>query len=207
MGEIRITPNGLALLGGRLCLDFCNTVERAVLKHDMLLNNKYAGLMAWCQEAEVITPALKDHYLAWAAASPQAAQTLFERAMELREAIFQVGLASIKQDAISPEALAILNSWTQQAMSARVLSPSSSGRLAWQWRDETAPEKPLWEVTLSAVDVLLNEDLNRLRQCPGCGWLFYDQTKNNTRTWCDMRFCGNRAKNKRFHARQKQSEA
>jgi hypothetical protein len=30
-----------------------------------------------------------------------------------------------------------------------------------------------------------------------CGWLFVDRTKNQSRVWCDMAACGNRAKVKR----------
>jgi predicted RNA-binding Zn ribbon-like protein len=31
-----------------------------------------------------------------------------------------------------------------------------------------------------------------------CRFVFYDQSKNGTRTWCSMRVCGNRAKVRRF---------
>ena len=207
MGELKTTPGGLVLLGGRLCLDFCNTVVRRAVPHDMLARDQYADLVFWCQEVELIPPDLAEHYTAWGTANPDDAHTLFEGATALREAIYQVGLAAIARQAAPEEALTTLNTWTQKAMSARQLYSASDGKLGWQWQDPNALERPLWDITLSAVDVLLKEDLTRLRQCPGCGWLFYDQTKNNTRTWCDMRFCGNRAKNKRFHARQKDSES
>lgn len=44
----------------------------------------------------------------------------------------------------------------------------------------------------------------RLRVCknPGCRWLFVDRTKNQSRVWCDMSACGNRAKVGRFMRRQ-----
>lgn len=44
----------------------------------------------------------------------------------------------------------------------------------------------------------------RLKVCknPGCRWLFVDRTKNQSRVWCDMSACGNRAKVGRFMRRQ-----
>lgn len=43
----------------------------------------------------------------------------------------------------------------------------------------------------------------RLKICrnPECGWLFLDRTRNQNRVWCDMSFCGNRAKVSRHSRR------
>jgi predicted RNA-binding Zn ribbon-like protein len=45
----------------------------------------------------------------------------------------------------------------------------------------------------------------RLKACPAdaCGWAFYDHSRNRSRTWCDMKVCGNRAKARSFRARQR----
>jgi predicted RNA-binding Zn ribbon-like protein len=58
-------------------------------------------------------------------------------------------------------------------------------------------------MTLSAADLLTTPSVERVRQCPGCGWLFLDESRNHSRTWCDMRICGNRAKAQRHYERQK----
>jgi predicted RNA-binding Zn ribbon-like protein len=44
----------------------------------------------------------------------------------------------------------------------------------------------------------------RLKVCPAddCLWAFYDFSRNHSRTWCDMRVCGNRAKARAFRSRQ-----
>jgi hypothetical protein len=36
----------------------------------------------------------------------------------------------------------------------------------------------------------------RVKICPahGCGWAFFDNSRNRSRTWCSMRVCGNRTK-------------
>jgi predicted RNA-binding Zn ribbon-like protein len=60
-------------------------------------------------------------------------------------------------------------------------------------------------VVESAADALVLGELTRVRRCadPGCSRVFYDDTKNGGRRWCDMRSCGNRAKaarHRRAHA-------
>jgi predicted RNA-binding Zn ribbon-like protein len=49
---------------------------------------------------------------------------------------------------------------------------------------------------------LLDERLlRRCKICPDCEWLFLDQSKNQSRMWCDMAVCGNRAKARAHYAR------
>ena len=51
----------------------------------------------------------------------------------------------------------------------------------------------------------MREQRAQLKTCanPACRWLFLDRSKNQARVWCDMAVCGNRAKVKRFLARQR----
>lgn len=56
----------------------------------------------------------------------------------------------------------------------------------------------------SAVELLTGADPHRVKACPadeGCGWIFYDESKNSSRRWCSMRGCGSRAKLRRMYAR------
>lgn len=43
----------------------------------------------------------------------------------------------------------------------------------------------------------------RLKACPwhSCGYAFYDHSRNQSRTWCDMATCGNRAKARSYRER------
>lgn len=44
---------------------------------------------------------------------------------------------------------------------------------------------------------------NRMKTCAndGCRWLFYDHSRNRSRTWCAMDLCGSRAKMRAFRSR------
>jgi predicted RNA-binding Zn ribbon-like protein len=44
---------------------------------------------------------------------------------------------------------------------------------------------------------------SRLKACPGpgCGWLFWDGSRNRSAQWCAMAVCGNRVKGRAFRQR------
>ena len=44
---------------------------------------------------------------------------------------------------------------------------------------------------------------SRLKACrkPGCGWLFYDGSRNASSIWCSMSICGNRTKTAAYRRR------
>jgi predicted RNA-binding Zn ribbon-like protein len=48
----------------------------------------------------------------------------------------------------------------------------------------------------------------RLKACPAeaCGWLFFDRSRNRSRSWCDMAVCGNRTKTRAYRARRRARE-
>jgi predicted RNA-binding Zn ribbon-like protein len=56
-------------------------------------------------------------------------------------------------------------------------------------------------VCVSAMKLLDERVLARCKVCPDCQWLFVDQSKNQSRLWCDMAVCGNRAKARAHYAR------
>jgi predicted RNA-binding Zn ribbon-like protein len=71
------------------------------------------------------------------------------------------------------------------------------------WTAGGEPDRMLWPVARSAVDLMTSADLARVRECDGhdCGWLFLDTSKAGRRRWCSMAICGNRAKSERYRQR------
>jgi len=58
------------------------------------------------------------------------------------------------------------------------------------------------ELIASLGRMLSEGQRHRLKICPnpGCRWLFFDQTRGNTRKWCSDLTCGNRDKVRRYRA-------
>ncbi|MDP9444858.1 MAG: CGNR zinc finger domain-containing protein [Actinomycetota bacterium] len=61
----------------------------------------------------------------------------------------------------------------------------------------------LTELVIAVADAAADGSWERLKICPAgdCRWAFFDASKNQSRTWCAMRVCGNRAKTRSYRAR------
>jgi predicted RNA-binding Zn ribbon-like protein len=68
-------------------------------------------------------------------------------------------------------------------------------------------ERPVLALAWSAAELLTDDVRARVRVCPGtgCGWLFLDTS--GRRRWCNMQWCGNRAKVRAHAQRQKAAPA
>ncbi|CAB1245538.1 CGNR zinc finger domain-containing protein [Clostridium sp. MT-14] len=58
------------------------------------------------------------------------------------------------------------------------------------------------KVILSFVEMITNYDIKRIKICknPECGWIFYDESRNHTRKWCDNT-CASLMKVRKFRKR------
>lgn len=108
---------------------------------------------------------------------------------------------------LSAADLARLNAVMAAAPTALRLVPDGGG-----YRLESAPIRQDWGWALATIaasfaDMLVNHDPRRLKVCenPDCGWVFYDESRNRTRRWCEGGICGNLVKVRRFRARARQA--
>lgn len=55
------------------------------------------------------------------------------------------------------------------------------------------------------AQAMLDGTWSRLKVCPGdgCGWAFYDHSRNQTGRWCSMSVCGGRAKARAHYRRRR----
>ncbi|HJT98772.1 MAG TPA: ABATE domain-containing protein [Rhodanobacteraceae bacterium] len=192
-------------VGGRLCLDFINTRGSHYDADAREYVGDYAGLVAWLRACDGGLDARQaSRLLAAAREHPRKAAHAFARSRELRALLYRVIAAHANGETPARADIEAFNRDAQAALAHRRLMPGERWR--WTWHDDGALELPLRLVLASAVDLLLEDDPSRLRQCPapdGCGWLFYDTSRNATRRWCSMQMCGNGAKARRFQRRRR----
>lgn len=197
------------LIGGRLCLDFANTVGWHAGDHPSESLNSYADLVQWSRQAGVLVDDQARQLLQDAEKSPAAGLEVFERAIALREAMYRVFSAVAAGRAVEWPDLEMVNSELGEAMAHIRIIPSGDG-FTWDWeRDTAALDRMLWPVVRSAGELLTSGELGRVRECAGhtCGWLFVDLSRNRSRRWCDMEDCGNRAKANRHYQRTRRAKA
>jgi predicted RNA-binding Zn ribbon-like protein len=213
--ELGERPAGkMKLVGGRLCLDFVNTVggRRSDLRakkspgdpgiiRDKL--NDYIDLLAWSLHTELIAEKEAQALVREARRREKEASVVLARAIELREAIYRICKAVMGGGQPAVSELDVLNREIGEARGHERLV-SAEGGITWEWvRPKTALDQMLWPVADSAAELLTTDDLTRLRECGGenCGWLFEDTSRNRSRQWCVMEDCGNLAKVRRFRSR------
>jgi predicted RNA-binding Zn ribbon-like protein len=196
------------LLGGRLCLDFANTVEDRTTGRPNDFLPDYAPLAHWGRHVGELTEGQLARLLEEGARRPDEAAVVFGHAIALREAIYRVFAAIAHGHSPPPADVAAIEAAYREATAHARLVRSGDG-FAWAWA-ETKPgaalDRVLWPVARSAVALLTEPELARVKQCPGCddcAWLFLDTSKNGTRRWCSMEGCGSRAKMRRQYARRK----
>ena len=186
-------------VGGSLSLDFANTVhDRVDTSKDQDLLGSYADLVSWARAAGTITASMARRFSKLVTRSPKQTASAFRRAIRLREAIYRTFAAV--SDSQSPNDKDVESICSAFADAGRRLSvvPGDDGiELRWKLDPEDAIGL-LAPIAFSANELLLCDDLKRLKQCRSCGWLFLDKSKGGRRRWCDMKTCGNRAKVTRF---------
>lgn len=103
------------------------------------------------------------------------------------------------------DALSHLNGELERLARWRKLERDAEG-FAWHYQvTPTHPHSLFAPLVFAAAALLQSPELARLKVCPppeGCGWLFIDRSRNGSRTWCNMKTCGNLAKQRRHRARQ-----
>ena len=192
------------LVGGRLCLDFVNTVGNWLdpdQRRDYL--SGYADLVAWARQAGALSEAEAATLRSEAQRRPDDAAAALARALDLRDALHGVAAATALDRPVAADDLARLNVFVAELLCASRLVATDGGFALVREPDPTALDRPLWPIVRSAVDLFTSGEVGRVRQCgdDACGWVFVDASRSGRRRWCDMADCGNQAKVRRYRAR------
>lgn len=107
--------------------------------------------------------------------------------------------------ALGPEDLRELNRVMASGPVARQIGQAEDGH-----RLELVPVRQDWpqamaDIAASFARTLAEGEGARIRICenPDCLWVFYDDTRNRTKRFCEDKSCGNLMKVRRFRARKK----
>jgi predicted RNA-binding Zn ribbon-like protein len=167
--------------------------------------SQYRHLVSWGIQARILTTEQAEQLLIAAAEHERDAAAVLERAKEVREVMFRI-FAAIANEAVPSETdIAHLNEELARAMAHACLM-QNEWHFAWDWCADTVMlDRVLWPIVRAAADLLVSGELRMVRLCAAddCAWLFLDTSKNQTRRWCNMKSCGNRAKARRFTARKR----
>jgi predicted RNA-binding Zn ribbon-like protein len=190
-----------------LCLGFVNTLSWRGRSEPAETLHSAADLFNWIEHSEILPRASIAEARNWARGYKKQAAQGFAKAIVVREALFAIFSAIAAGADVDPKDFPILETALARGPHRTRLVPTANG-YAW-----TGPARRitihevLAPILWSASDLLVSAGDRRIRCCANdeCLWLFIDQSKTNSRRWCDMQSCGNRAKAQRHYARSKQS--
>jgi predicted RNA-binding Zn ribbon-like protein len=193
----------LKLHGGRLCLDFVNTLDPREGERARDFLTSYADLILWGVHVGILTNREAGRIRRLAARDPAGASRIFTKAVTLREAMYRLFSAVGSGQRPRATDLNVLQAALDDAPPRSRIVPVGEG---FGWRsagDGRSLERVLWLVAWSSADLLTSDDLHRVKRCAGrdCGWLFLDASRNHNRQWCSMKGCGNREKARKHYGR------
>jgi predicted RNA-binding Zn ribbon-like protein len=194
------------LSGGVLCLDFANTVSKRLVEgesHDNLAT--YDDLLAFATQTLYFPVEFAKKLTEASQSEPRAAARALEIAHRLREAIYRTFLAVTAGRPAAADDLLLIQNMTIEGWKHRWLTKVGQRYIWLPKRDEaTQFDGLLWPIAESASNLLTSDRLKKVRECdaPTCAWLFLDESRNQSRRWCDMKICGNREKARRHYQRE-----
>ncbi len=187
----------IRLVGGRPALDFVNTIHdrfRRPIEDHIRDPERYLG---WAQRAGLMGRSEVRRVNTTGGVT----ESNLTEVRRLREQAYEVFVAHIQRRPPDRAALAGLDAWIQRAWRAQTLTMKERA-VQMEWRDDAIDAMlPLRRIALDALDILQTVPQERLKACAAeakCGWLFVDDSKNNSRRWCSMDMCGTDAKMRRY---------
>jgi predicted RNA-binding Zn ribbon-like protein len=214
MVAAREEPEEFDFVGGRPALDLVNT-ERG----DTEYLDVPEALPTWAAAAGLLAPD--------APFDPAEAAALLPEAHTLREAVRVTAEATVRQEPVPAEALALINAWLDQPRAYPHLMAGAGGPELTSHAPTASVARPftvVWgtdgpmlttpptasplrsafiAVAEDAARLLGTPDRARIRIChnPACRALFFDRSQAGHRRWCSMARCGNVAKVQRHRRR------
>jgi predicted RNA-binding Zn ribbon-like protein len=189
MNNIEIIKN-ISLDGGNLALDFINTIkDRLDADPENYLSGKEEWI-AWLKRVDIFE---------------EEATNLDEASLNLKEVIrkreflhrvFQ-GLAfhrEIKEKDL--KCFDLLLQKIRRATKIFVLDNKPQEHLEIDANDLNSY---ILKIGKEAHKLLMSEEIDRIKECGNCGWLYYDSSKNKCRKWCNMDTCGNEVKARKYY--------
>jgi predicted RNA-binding Zn ribbon-like protein len=181
-------------VGERLWLDFVNS-ELGTRRVDSLRD--FETMVRWLEAAIVLDAERSTSIRRRAQQQPAGAAAALVDARRVRSALRSLAERGPMSERVRAEGLMEINRVLGRSAGTRRLEMRSDGSFVRSFVPVgDAFAGLVIPIVESAADALVLGELVRVRRCadPRCSRVFFDNTKNGRRRWCDMSTCGNRAK-------------
>lgn len=181
-------------IGGRLCVDFANTVHAPGSPAGAL--DGFDDVVAFLEAAGAVDGGEARRLRAVARASPRRSAAAFARGLAMRDMLRALLAALAAHEPVRRQWVEVVNGVLRSGFGYLQLV-AREGR--WSLTPVASPGDPLRAlvpVARSAAELIQEGPGAPVRKCasPKCVLYFYDVSRTGTRRWCSMTACGNRAK-------------
>ncbi len=186
----------LALIGGRLSLDFANELGPSS-------DFSWEELLRFLLVTRIISSERGAQLLTLPQNDPQSADALLGKAQRLHISLHEAFNALLAKEALLREWVEPINEVLRVTEGHdELLLQSGNWGLEFVAR-EGGLDWLLAAIARSAAELIAEGAGARLRVCsnPDCGLFFYDTSRTRRRRWCSMSRCGNRHKVAAFSRR------
>jgi predicted RNA-binding Zn ribbon-like protein len=189
--------------GGRVCLDFANTLDWRTSDDPQELIPDYEAFLFWSGRRGTLPARAITRLRVEGRKHQVTAQAVMADAFLLRAEIWKAADSLRIGEAVDLDAinrmLGALPSQPKLVPHEQAYVHDIKGSLL---------QEPLWPVLWSLTALLASNDATRLGCCQaqGCGWFFVDESPNQSRLWCSSEVCGNRERARRAYAKRRSSE-
>jgi predicted RNA-binding Zn ribbon-like protein len=122
-----------------------------------------------------------------------------DRALAVREGLRALAFANNDQD-LDVDAIDAMRRASQGATSTIRIEPEGP-----VFAPDTAAgmDAAIGHLLAITARAMIDGTWRRVKACPGrhCGWVFYDQSRNQSARWCSMTVCGDREKARAYYQR------
>lgn len=183
-------------------LQFINTYRNrgGIHRKDYLEN--YEDFLTWCNEFNIVDLEDYNSLNFEAYCNPHNANPVWQRAIRLRETIYEFINSTLREKQIHEDAVTYFNGILSEA-NAHLRFELNGNSLQVMWfntHEELAV--PLWILVKQATVLLQSAKFRDIKKCH-CGKFYLDTTKNRSRRWCNPLVCGNAVRSREYKERKR----
>ncbi len=184
----------LLFIGGRLCVDFANTVYAPESPAGSL--GGIDDVVAFLEAAGAVDGGEARRLRTLARASPRRSATAFARARSLRDMLRALLAALAAGEPVQRQWVELVNGILRSDLGYPQLVAREGGWSLAPVASRGDPLAALIPIARSAAELIQEGPGAPVRKCanPKCVLYFYDASRTGKRRWCSMAVCGNRMK-------------
>jgi predicted RNA-binding Zn ribbon-like protein len=184
--------------GGRLSLDFANTVQVSGAPEDGL--HSWRDLVEFLEVTGAVETAKRGALLELERTAPEETATVSGMAVALRDALREICAARVARQPLRADWIAPINAVLRHTEGHDWLEHGDGSKGGdWRLTIRARSQGLAWllaAIARSAGKLIDEGQEAPIRKCanPKCALFFYDDSRTGKRRWCSMATCGNRAK-------------